>query len=124
MMSRKRSSQSLVFTAIFVVGLLVALLVEEGYAFALMPMMSAPGRRGGDAGVRKVVKDAQRNLFRTNRNIILFASPSEKDSDSVQNLFDFDGRNFDGEIDEDDLEEIESGQPSEWMVMQQVSNNI
>lgn len=82
--------------------------------------MLTPGQRRVD--VTRIGRNAQGCLTRTNDNSLLFASPSEEESDSVEKLFNYDSNNFDNEIDEDVLEEIELGQPPEWMVMQQVNN--
>jgi hypothetical protein len=81
--------------------------------------MLTPGRRRVD--VTQIGKNAQGCLIRRNDNSLLFASPPEKESDSVEKLFNYDSNNFDNEIDDDVLEEIEMGQPPEWMVMQQVN---
>ena len=53
-------------------------------------------------------------------NSLRFASPSDEESESVQRLFDYESNNFESEINDEELEEIEMGQPPEWMVMQQV----
>ena len=55
---------------------------------------------------------------------MLRASPRDNESDSVQRLFDYESTNFENEMDEDDLEEIEAGKPAEWMVLQQVNKSI
>jgi len=101
------------FSVVFVIGL-VTMLRGEANAFQTMPM-SKTGRRTGD--VRKHGMKFQSWVVRTNP---LFASPEDKESDSVRKLFDYDNSNFGNEIDDDDLEEIEMGQPPEWMVMQQL----
>lgn len=56
-------------------------------------------------------------------NSLRFASPSDEESESVQRLFDYESNNFESEINDEELEEIEMGQPPEWMVMQQVSRH-
>jgi hypothetical protein len=118
-MIRNSRSQSLAFSALFVIGF-VALFEREGNGFHPRYLMLTPGQRRVD--VTRIGRNAQGCLTRTNDNSLLFASPSEEESDSVEKLFNYDSNNFDNEIDEDVLEEIELGQPPEWMVMQQVNN--
>ncbi len=113
-MSMSRRSQLLLFSVVFVIGL-VTLFGGEANAFQTIPV-SQTGRRTGD--VRQNGRNLGSWVARGNR---LFALPEDKESDSVQKLFDYDNSNFDTDIDDDDLEEIETGQPPEWMVMQQVN---
>jgi hypothetical protein len=108
-----------VFSLPFVVSL-VALYVIVGNAFQPIRLEST---FGGRVGARRIGRNEFFFFVRTNHDSVRYASPSEKESDSVQKLFDYDGNNFDDEIDEIDLEEIEAGQPPEWMVMQQVNND-
>jgi len=96
---------------------LVALSAIGGNAFQPIRLESTFGGRA-DAG--RIGRNKNFFLVRTNHDSVRYASPSEKESDSVQKLFDYDGNNYDDEIDENDLEEIEAGQPPEWMVMQQL----
>lgn len=117
-MIRNSRSRSLAFSALFVIGF-VALFDRGGNGFQPRCLMITPGRRRVD--VTRIGKNAQGCLIRRNDNSLLFASPPEKESDSVEKLFNYDSNNFDNEIDEDVLEEIEMGQPPEWMVMQQVN---
>lgn len=114
---RDSSSQSLGFAVMFVLGV-VALVGREVNAFQSIHLMSIPGQRKVDVG--RIGINFQDCFHRANSNSLLFASPSDEESDSVEKLFDYDSSNFESEIDDDDLEEIEMGQPPEWMVMQQM----
>ena len=108
-------------TAIYFVGLAVmVLLVEKGIAFQPIISMPKPGHRRGDD--LQTNRYANHNLIRTIRNVILFASPSDKEE--LKKTIDGDESNFNDEIDEDKLEEIISEQPLEFdfRVLQQVSN--
>jgi len=102
----------------FVAGLMVTMLGREGRAFQSMQWMPTP--RWRRINTLRTGMRPRCGWIRTIYGSGLFVSPSDKDSDSVQNLFDYDGTYVDSEMDEDDLEEIESGMPSEWMVMQQL----
>lgn len=119
-MIRNSRPRSIAFSVMIVISL-VALVGREVNAFESLYLMSTPGQRKIDG--KRIGINNQGRSFRTNHYSLLFGSPSDKDSDSVQKLFDYDGSNFDNEIDTDDLEEIEMGQPPEWMVMQQVSGH-
>lgn len=109
--------RSLSCSTIIIIGL-VALLEKESNAFQAMHSMPTPGWRRVDG--TRIGRNTQDRSISANCNSIIFASPPETDSDSVQRLFDYNRKNFDNEIDEDDMEEIELGQPPEWMVMQQL----
>ena len=91
-------------------------------AFQRMPLMSKTGSR--ITACRKNGMRFRNWAARDKHNFPLFASPSDEESESVQRLFDFDNSNFESEIADDDLEEIELGQPPEWMVMQQVNSQL
>eukprot|EP00532_Pseudo-nitzschia_australis_P001863 CAMPEP_0168192206 /NCGR_PEP_ID=MMETSP0139_2-20121125/17922_1 /TAXON_ID=44445 /ORGANISM="Pseudo-nitzschia australis, Strain 10249 10 AB" /LENGTH=169 /DNA_ID=CAMNT_0008115425 /DNA_START=105 /DNA_END=614 /DNA_ORIENTATION=+ len=105
--------------AIYFVGLAVmVVLVEKGIAFQPIISMSKPGhRRGGDLQSNRYVNHY---LIGTNCDIILFASPSEREE--LKNMIDGDESNFNDEINEDKLEEIISEQPLEFdfRVLQQM----
>lgn len=119
-------SRSLVFSFYFAIGLAALLIDREGNAFQPMRLTTTPSscrcRCPRFDGTRRIRRSAsQGGLFRTIHCSALFAAPSNnKESDSVEKLFNFDNNNFENEIEEDDMEEIESGQPSQWMIMQQL----
>jgi len=107
----------------FFVSFLSALLAEESFAFtfATMPvMLPAPKTNKHDYH--------RPGNLRPNfcNRITLFANPShEEDEPNPILKLNYDGGIGDGtfgddEIDEATLEEIRTGQPSEWMVMKQL----
>lgn len=120
-MMRNHRFHSFLLSVIFALGLAVLFGVNIN-AFQKMPLTLKTGSRI-TAG-RKNGMCFRSWAVRTKHNSSLFASPSDEESESVQRLFEYDSSNFDNKLDGDDLEEIELGQPPEWMVMQQVNSRL
>ena len=115
-------SRPTAFSVMTVIGLAMAFLtVNEASAFQSISLMSNPMNQAVDAG-RIGLKVGGQFRHTKRKNSLRFASPSDEESESVQRLFDYDSNNFESKINEEELEEIEMGQPPEWMVMQQVKS--
>ena len=119
-MQNRILSRPTLFSALFVIGLGAISLSDNGvHAFQSAHLMPTSIYQTVDAG-RIGLKN--RWQFRHGKhNSLVFASPSDDESESVQRLFDYESSNFESEISDEELEELEMGQPPEWMVMQQVN---
>ncbi len=120
MVQNRMLSRPTAFSVLFVIGLAAISLADFGAnAFQSMHLMPTPTHETVDAG--RIVRK-NRGQFRPGKhNSLLCASPSDEESESVQRLFEYENSNFESEIGDEELEEIEMGQPPEWMVMQQVN---
>jgi len=120
-MIRNDRYQSVSFSVIFIVGL-VTLFGENGEGFQpRIYSMKMPERQ--TFHTTQIKRSSRGILLRSSRNPVLFSLPSENESDSVRNLIENNSNNFDNEINEGDLEDIEPGQQRpDWRTMQQVNN--
>mmetsp|Transcript_5579 Transcript_5579/g.12822 ORF Transcript_5579/g.12822 Transcript_5579/m.12822 type:complete len:187 (+) Transcript_5579:101-661(+) len=116
------SRSPVAFAAILAIGLVVLLSARETRAFQRPSPPSMASSAAERTGRLPRATEPNRRPGTGRRRVVLFASPppGKDGSDSVQKLFEYGGNELGDEIGEDDLAELEAGQPSEWMIMQQL----